>query len=96
MKAAFVAAALAQGAAAVANPIGPGNGGFGPGNGAGWGGFAYGGGFGGFGPGGFGNGVASCAVRLSFCLHFPPVHPNISLNLPSQFSRTLCTPNIFR
>lgn len=87
MKAAFVAAALAQGAAAVANPIGPGNGGFGPGNGAGWGGFAYGGGFGGFGPGGFGNGVASCAVSLSF-LH---VHPNVSVptsppNLPSQFS----------
>ncbi|KAJ0301381.1 hypothetical protein COL516b_007781 [Colletotrichum fioriniae] len=74
MKAAFVAAALAQGAAAVANPIGPGNGGFGPGNGAGWGGFAYGGGFGGFGPGGFGNGVASCASSC-FSSHFATATP---------------------
>ncbi|OLN85720.1 hypothetical protein CCHL11_07814 [Colletotrichum chlorophyti] len=74
MKAAFVAAALAQGAAAVANPNGPGNGNWGPGNAAGWGGFAYGGGWGGFGPGGFGRGVAQCASSC-FSSHFQTATP---------------------
>ncbi|KAK1596808.1 uncharacterized protein LY79DRAFT_600718 [Colletotrichum navitas] len=74
MKATIVAAALAQGAAAVAAPNGPGNGNWGPGNGAGFGGFGYGGGFGGFGPGGFGMGVAQCASSC-FSSHFATATP---------------------
>ncbi|TDZ21103.1 hypothetical protein C8034_v009174 [Colletotrichum sidae] len=67
----LAAAALAQGAAAVANP--PGN--WGPGgNGAGWGGFGgYGGGWGGFGPGGWGNGAA-CASSC-FSSHWATATP---------------------
>ncbi|GKT62357.1 hypothetical protein ColTof4_02019 [Colletotrichum tofieldiae] len=76
MKATTVAAALAQGAAAVAAPNGPGNGNWGPGNGngVGFGGFGYGGGWGGFGPGGFGNGVAQCASSC-FSSHFASATP---------------------
>ncbi|KZL80737.1 hypothetical protein CI238_11803 [Colletotrichum incanum] len=74
MKATIVAAALAQGAAAVAAPNGPGNGNWGPGNGVGFGGFGYGGGWGGFGPGGFGKGVAQCASSC-FSSHFATATP---------------------
>ncbi|KAK6224924.1 hypothetical protein QIS74_03251 [Colletotrichum tabaci] len=74
MKATIVAAALAQGAAAVAAPNGPGNGNWGPGNGAGFGGFGYGGGWGGFGPGGFGKGAAQCASSC-FSSHFATATP---------------------
>lgn len=69
MRAAVVAASLAQSALAVANPLGPGigngNDNWGPGgNMSGWGGYGgrFPGGFGGF---GFGNGAAKCAVRIS-------------------------------
>ncbi|WYZ39167.1 hypothetical protein EsH8_III_001081 [Colletotrichum jinshuiense] len=72
MRATIVAAAMAQGAVAVANPNGPGN--WGNGNTAGWGGFGYGGGWGGFGPGGFGYGVAQCASSC-FSSHFATATP---------------------
>ncbi|KAF6812576.1 hypothetical protein CPLU01_14861 [Colletotrichum plurivorum] len=71
MKATIVAAAIVQGAVAVANP--PGNGNWGPGNG-GWGGFGHGGGWGGFGPNGWGNGAAKCAASC-FSSHFQTATP---------------------